>query len=121
MAQTIITTSITVITSSIIGYCVSVIKNYKKKLKEKKKEQEDFIKFLLERIEKLEKSQLVDMRNDLTNKFYVYDTLEEVEDYLVMAFREKCENYFELDGDSWIHPMYDKSFEWKMKPTGYLK
>lgn len=121
MIETIIKTAITFIISGSLGYCVSAIKNYKKKLEEKKKEQESLINSFIEKLEKLETSQLVDMRNDLTNKFYVYDNLEKVEDFLVMAFREKCEDYFERGGDSWIHPMYDKSFKWKIKPTEYLK
>ncbi len=97
-----------------LGYCVSTIKN----LKAKKKEKDDKI---LSKIETLEENQLLEMRNDLSNKFYVYDAMQSVEDYLVMSFREKCERYFNMGGDSWIHPMYDKSFKWEIKPTGYLK
>lgn len=97
-----------------LGYCVSTIKN----LKAKKKEKDDKI---LSKIEALEENQLLEMRNDLSNKFYVYDAMQSVEDYLVMSFREKCERYFNMGGDSWIHPMYDKSFKWEIKPTGYLK
>ena len=104
-----------------LGYCVSTIKN----LNKRKKEKEDKIFKEIESIKKnqetIEKEQLLEMRSDLSNKFYVYDALEQVEDYLVMSFREKCERYFEKNGDSWIHPMYDKSFQWKIKPTGYLK
>ena len=117
MTNIIINTIVTFIISSILGYCVSVIKNYKTKLEEKKKEE----KQILEEFKKLKETQLMDMRNDLSNKFFVYDALEEVEDYLVISFREKCEKYFEMGGNNWIHPMYDKSFEWKIKPTGYLK
>lgn len=95
----IISVIISLAIPGILGYCVSIVKKFKK----------------------LEKTQLMDMRNDLSNKFFVYDALDTVEDYLVMAFREKCETYFEMDGDSWIHPMYDKSFKWKIKQTGYLK
>ena len=117
MIQTIISTAITFIVSSILGYCVSVIKNYKEKLTEKKEKENK----VLNEIKRLKETQLLDMRNDLSNKFYVYDALETVEDYLVMSFREKCEAYFELGGNNWIHPMYDKSFKWNIKPTGYLK
>ena len=61
------------------------------------------------------------MKHELSNKFFVYDALDVVEDYLVMSFREQCEQYFDLGGDSWIHPMYDQSFKWKIKQTKYLK
>lgn len=89
-----------------LGYCISLIGSYRK---------------IFKKIKKLEETQLMNMRNDLSNKFYVYDALNVVEDYLIMSFREKCEKYFEMGGDNWIHPMYDKSFKWKIKPTGYLK
>ena len=117
MINTIMSTTITFVISGILGYSVSVIRNYKNKLKEKKEKENKVLKEL----KKLKETQLLDMRNDLSNKFYVYDTLEVVEDYLVMSFREKCEEYFELGGNNWIHPMYDKSFEWKIKPTSYMK
>ena len=117
MIQTIINTIITFIISGLLGYTVSRIKSYKEKLNDKKQEEKD----ILEEFKRLKETQLMDMRNDLSNKFYVYDCLEEVEDYLVMSFREKCEQYFNFGGDSWIHPMYDKSFKWNIKPTGYLK
>lgn len=116
MIKTIISTVITFVVSGVLGYCVSVIKNYKNKLNEKKQKENQVLK----EIKKLKETQLLDMRNDLSNKFYVYDALEAVEDYLVMSFREKCEAYFELGGNNWIHPMYDKSFKWNIKPTGYL-
>lgn len=117
MWNTIINTTITIIVSSTLGYCVSVIKNYKKKLQDKKQEEQN----VLEEFKKLKETQLMDMRNDLSNKFFIYDALEEVEDYLVISFREKCEKYFEMGGDNWIHPMYDKSYKWEIKQTGYLK
>ena len=110
MLQTVLNTAITFVVSSILGYCVSEVKKYKK--------QKDDI---MEEFKQLKESQLMDMRSDLASKFYVYDSMDEVEDYLVMSFREKAESYFKMNGDSWIHPMYDKSFQWKIKFTGYLK
>jgi len=99
----VVLTVVGFITTGALGYLTAKVNDYRKKLRG------------------LEETQLMDMRNDLSNKFFVYDSLSEVDDYLVMAFREKSEKYFELGGDSWIHPMYDKSFKWKIKPTGYLK
>lgn len=103
MWETIIKTIISFVVTGLLGCMIAQLKTYRKKLKV------------------LEETQLLDMKNDLSNKFFVYDSLDEVYDYLVMSFREKCEKYFDLGGDSWIHPMYNKSFEWKIKPTGYLK
>lgn len=99
----VVLTVVGFITTGALGYLTAKVNYYRKKLRS------------------LEETQLMDMRNDLSNKFFVYDSLPEVDDYLVMAFREKSEKYFELGGDSWVHPMYDKSFKWKIKPTGYLR
>lgn len=98
----VVLTVVGFVITGVLGYLSAKIKDYRKKLKV------------------LENTQLLDMKADLSNKFFIYDSLETVEDYLVMSFREKCEKYFELGGDSWIHPMYDKSFKWNIKPTGYL-
>lgn len=114
MLQTIINTSVTFIVSSVLGYCVSVIRNYKTKIKQK----EDKI---LNEFEQIKESQMLDMKSDISNKFFIYDAMEEVDDYLVISFREKCERYFALGGNTWIHPMYEKSFLWKIKHTGYLE
>ena len=109
MLQQAINTTIAFVVSGLLGFCISQLKGFKKQRKD----------IILE-FKQLKESQLLDMRSDLSNKFYVYDAMEEVDDYLVMSFREKCERYFSQGGDSWIHPMYDKSFKWKIKPTGYL-
>lgn len=103
-----------------LGYCVSTIKNLKKKKHERDDKIFNEIEKLTKKQEEIEQEQLSEMKAELSNKFYVYNALNEVEDYLVMSFREECERYFKRGGDSWIHPMYDKSFQWKIKPSGYL-
>lgn len=113
----IITCVIGFIVPGVLGYLMGVIKSYKKKLQDKKQEEME----ILNEFKKLKESQMLDMKSELSNKFFVYNAMEEVEDYLVESFRKDCERYFDMGGDSWIHPMYDKSFEWEMKPTGYLK
>ena len=110
MLQTILNTAITFVVSSILGYCVSVIRNYKKNKNE-----------ILDEFAQLKESQLMDMRSDLASKFYVYDSMEEVEDYLVISWTEKVERYFLLGGNSYLHQMYEKSKQWKVKATNYLK
>ena len=110
MVNTIISTALTFLVSSILGYCVSTIKNYKKQKDE-----------IMHEFSQLKESELMDMRSDLSSKFYVYDSMEEVEDYLVISFQEKCQRYFALGGNNYIHALYDKSFKWKVKQTEYLK
>ena len=114
MMQMIVDTVVKFLITGALGFCIGLIKNKKKQLEQSKKT-------ILEEFNKLKETQLLDMRNDLSNKFFIYDALPEVEDYLVISFREKCEKYFDMGGDNWIHPMYDKSFEWKIKQTAYMK
>ena len=109
MIQQAINTAVAFVVSGLLGYCVSQLKSFKKQKSD-----------IMSEFKQIKQSQLADMKSDLSNKFYVYDAMNEVEDYLVMAFREKCERYFQMDGDSWIHPMYEQSFKWKIKKTGYL-
>ena len=108
------------VVTGLLGYLVATLKTFKKK----KKEKEDMILKKIENIEKklekIDQEDLLQMKSDLSNKFYVYDAMDEVEDYLVESFRKECERYFDRGADSWIHPMYDKSFEWDIRPTGYL-
>jgi len=110
MLQAIINTSVTFVVSSTLGYCISVIKNYKKQKND-----------IMEEFKKLKESQLMDMRSDLASKFYVYDSMEEVEDYLVMSWVEKADRYFEMGGNNYLHQMYEKAKQWKVKSTNYLK
>ena len=114
MVHTILNTIITFVVSGALGYCVSSIKNYKKQKEENKNK-------ILEEFNQLKENELSDMKSDLSNKFYIYDALPEVEDYLLISFQEKCKRYFDLGGNTYIHQLYDKSFEWKIKQTGYLK
>ena len=121
MKADIIRTIINFAITGVLGYLVATLKNFKKK----KKEKEDMILKKIENIEKklekIDQEDLLQMKSDLSNKFYVYDAMDEVEDYLVESFRKECERYFDRGGDSWIHPMYEKSLEWDIKPTGYMK
>lgn len=110
MADVIIKTILTFLLSTALGYCLSTIKNYKKSRDE-----------ILNEFKELKDSQLCDMRSDLSSKFFIYDAMEEVEDYLLISWQEKCERYFHLGGDAYLHRLYEESKKWKIKPTGYLK
>lgn len=121
MGKQIISVVVNFIVTGLLGYLVATLKN----IKAKKKEKDDKILLEIEDLKKkqeqVEQEQLLEIKAELTNKFYIYNAMDEVEDYLVMSFRESCERYFNRGGDSWIHPMYEASFDWDIKPTGYLK
>ena len=107
MVTTIIDTIIKTLVGALLGYLLECMRSHKKK---NDKVIEDF--------NQLKKDQLDDMRCDLANKFYAYNSMQEVDDYLYASFVEKCEKYFTRGGDSYIHDLYDRSKNWKIKRTG---
>lgn len=120
MTNDIIKIVVNFLVTGLLGYCVASLKNFKKKKKEKEDKIFKEIELIKKKLEKLDQEDLKQMKSDISNKFFVYDAMDEVEDYLVESFRNECERYFDRGGDSWVHPMYDKSFEWDIKPTGYI-
>lgn len=120
MGTDILRTIVNFAVTGVLGYLVATLKDFKKKKKEKEDTILKKIENIEKKLEKLDQEDLLQMKADLSNKFFVYDAMDEVDDYLVESFRKECERYFDRGGDSWVHPMYEKSIEWEIKPTGYL-
>ena len=97
MSHIIISTAITFIVSSILGYCVSVIRNYKKKL-EDKKENENIQNIALQTL----------LKSQLTNTYFVYNELKEIPDYVYQNFLDMLSVYESLGGNSYIHTIAKK-------------
>ena len=109
MTQTIISTTITFIISSILGYCVSVIKNYKKRLEDKtsnEKLQNIALKTLL--------------KSQLTNTYFVYNELKKIPDYVYENFLDTLKVYETLGGNSYIHTIARKMEQWEITKTDIL-
>ena len=109
MSHTIINTTITFIISGILGYCVSVIKNYKKKLNEKVKN---------ENIQNIALQSL--LKGQLTNVYFVYSELKRIPDYAYQNFLDMLNVYEELDGDGFIHTIAKKMESWEIVKTDIL-
>lgn len=109
MTHTIINTTITFIISSILGYCVSVIKNYKKKLKNKEKN---------ENIQNIALQAL--LKSQLTNVYFVYSELKQIPDYAYQNFLDMLNVYESLDGDGFVHTIAKKMESWDIKKTDIL-
>lgn len=109
MAQTIISTAITFIISSILGYCVSVIKNYKKKLEGNKKN---------ENIQNM--ALLTLLKGNLTNTYFVYSELKQIPDYAYQNFLDTLAVYEGLGGDGFIHTIARKMQDWEIVKTDVL-
>lgn len=109
MVQTIITTIITFVLSTILGYCVSLIRNYKKKLEEKQKN------------ENIQNIALVTLlKGNLTNTYFVYNELKQIPDYAYQNFLDTLEVYEGLGGDGFIHNIAKKMEDWEVVKTDIL-
>ena len=110
MIETIIKTVVTFIISGALGYCVSAIKNYKKKLKEEKDEK------------KILKEALMTMlQSNLTNTYYAYENLGKIPDYVYKNWTNSKKIYEQLGGNDYIHVLADKMKSWDFEKTDILK
>lgn len=109
MSQTIINTAVTFVVSSILGYCVSVIKNYKKKLTEKTAN---------EKVQNMALQAL--LKSQLTNIYFVYSELKKIPDYAYQNFLDLLKVYESLEGDGFIHSIAKKMESWEIVKTDIL-
>lgn len=109
MTHAIINTTITFIISSILGYCVSVIKNYKKKLKDKTNN---------EQIQNI--ALLTLLQSQLTNTYFVYSELKQIPDYILKNWLNLLKVYEQLGGDDYIHTLQKNIETWEIVKTDIL-
>lgn len=110
MTQTIISTTITFVVSGILGYCVSVIKNYKKRLQDKI-DNENIQNIAL----------LTLLQTDLTKTYYKYEQLGEIPDYVYKNWLNLLSIYEKLGGNDYIHALTKKMDAWVIVKTDILK
>ena len=109
MTQTIISTAITFVVSSILGYCVSVIKNYKKKLKDKN-DNENVQNIAL----------LTLLQAQLTNTYFVYNEMGEIPDYVYRNWLNLFKIYKTLGGNDYVDALKQKMENWVIVKTDIL-
>lgn len=107
--NTIINTSITFIISSILGYCVSLIKSYKKKLKSKSENEE---------VQNL--ALLTLLQSQLTNTYFVYNELKKIPDYVYKNWLNLLSVYEKLGGNEYVHTLAKKMEAWEIAKTDVL-
>lgn len=110
MIQTILTVSVSTITGSIIGYLISILKKYKKSLKQKT-ENENLQNIALQAL----------LKNQLTNTYFVYNELKKIPDYAYQNFLDMLKVYESLGGDGFIHTIARKMESWEITKTDILK
>lgn len=101
--QTAINTVITVIASGVVGYAISTAKNFKKREKSQNK------------------ALLSLLRKDLSDTYFIYDTVKKMPDYVYQNFLEELEAYEGLGGNGFIHTIAHKMENWELTKTDVLK
>ena len=109
MTQLIIGTIITFIVSSVLGYCVSILKNTRSQLKEKK-QNENLQNVALRTL----------LKSQLTNTYFVYNEIKEIPDYVYANFLDMLKVYESLGGNGFIHTIAKKMEEWKITKTDIM-
>lgn len=110
MTQLFLNTTITFVLSSVLGYCLNSMKNYKNKL-ERKEEEGEILREALMTI----------LQNNLTNTYYKYEPLEEIPDYVYKNWLNSMKMYENLGGNDYCHTLKKKVEEWKIIKTDILK
>lgn len=98
------------VVTGFLGYTVSSLKNYKKKLRGK------------EENETLQNMALLTLlQTQLTNTFFVYNEVGEIPDYVYKNWLNLLKVYESLGGDDFVHTLAEKMKSWKIVQTDILK
>ena len=103
MIQDIVMKVINFLLPIVLGYCFSVIKNYKKK----NDATNNALKIMLQ--------------NNLTNTYYVYSTKKKIPDYVYKNWLNMLREYENLEGDDYIHALANKMEQWEFVKTDILE
>lgn len=96
MMTHIITTALTFLVSTALGYCLNKIKDYKKK----DATQGEAIKCLL--------------RANIVNQYYVYKQIGEIPFYVKESLHKEFEAYKGLNGNSFVEDIMKEIDTWKV-------
>lgn len=110
MVHTIINTVITFIISGVLGYTVRRVKDYKEKLKDKNEESE-----------LLKEALMTMLQNNLTNTYYVYESMGKIPDYVYKNWLNSLKMYEQLGGNDYCHILEKKMEQWKIIKTDILE
>lgn len=109
MIEKIISTIITFLLTTMLGYCVSSLRTYRanaKKTKDNEKIQNQALLTLLQ--------------NSLTNTFFVYESMGEIPDYVYKNWLNLLKAYESLEGNDYVHTLASKMSKWKIVKTDIL-
>lgn len=102
MTQQIIDIVLKYIIPIILGYCISLLKNYKKKATATN----SALKIMLQ--------------NNLTNTYFVYSSKKKIPDYIYKNWINMLDEYEKLEGNDYIHTLAEKMKNWEIVRTDIL-
>lgn len=109
MVNSVLNTLISIVVSTGFGYCISLIKTYKKKLKDK------------EANEQIQNQALLTMiQSNLTNTYFEYSKIEKIPDYIFKNWNNLFDIYRKLGGNDYCHALKSKMQDWKIVHTDIL-
>lgn len=110
MIQVIMNTIISFVIGGILGYCVSLIKKYKKRYEDKTEESK-----------MLKEAMIMLLQSNLTNTYFIYDSLKEIPDYIYKNWINSLTIYESLGGNDYVHVLADKMKNWDLIKTDILR
>ena len=110
MTQLFLNTILTFSVSSVLGYCLNSMRNYKNKLNQKEKESKI-----------LKDALMTILQNNLTNTYYKYASIEEIPDYVYKNWLNSMKMYENLGGNDYCHTLKRKIENWEIVKTDILK
>ena len=103
MKEQIFKTIIQFILTGSLGYCISIINNYKKKNKA------------------ITNAMKIMLQSNLTNTFFVYNIKKKIPDYVYKNWINMLDEYEKLEGDDYVHTLADKMKQWEITRTGIIQ
>lgn len=110
MAKEVIMMIVSFVVTGLLGYSVSIIKNYKKRI-EKTRSNEMMQNMAL----------LTLLKTNLMHTYYVYNELKKIPDYAYQNFLDSLKVYENLGGNGFIHTIAKKMESWEIVKTDILK
>ena len=110
MGNTIVDTVIKFVITGLLGYCISLIKNYRKQIKNKK-DSENIQNVAIRSI----------LKSQLAKTYFVYSELKQIPDYIYQDFLDMLQVYETFGGNGFIHRLAKKMEDWEIIKTDILK
>lgn len=99
----VLNTIITFVVSTLLGYCLNTIKNYRAKSKREKENENAQNEALL-----------VLLQSDLTELYYKYEEKEKIPENRYKNWKNLLAIYEKLGGDDYIHDLNEKVKKWEI-------